>query len=235
MTAAISRRWAFLQRVLSGAILITASAYVLFLENPLYLCLEVMFFIGLGLFEFFMLLKKDNIPLSPFWGLLMGLAIPVVVYLEFGQTQSGEILFLVLSCLFLFIIKFFRNPAQSLVGISLTLFGILYISWFLSFVIKIRFLEGGMWWVAYLIAVTKGTDIGAYAVGSLMGRHPLISHISPKKSVEGLIGGILCGVLISLAMGPYLPVPFERLHLVVLGLLMGVLGQIGDLSESLMK
>ena len=120
-------------------------------------------------------------------------------------------------------------------GISLTLFGILYISWFLSFLIKIRFLEGGVIWVAYLLAVTKAGDIGAYAVGTLFGRHSLMPHISPKKSVEGTLGGLLVSALVSLSLGPTLPLNFEMFHLLVLGLLIGVIGQIGDLSESLMK
>src|SRR3990167_8494319 len=76
-----------------------------------------------------------------------------------------QILFLVLGCLFLFILKFFHNTERSLVGISLTLFGILYISWFLSFLIKIRFLPDGAVWAAYLLSVTKAADVGAYLVG----------------------------------------------------------------------
>ena len=122
-------------------------------------------------------------------------------------------------------------------GISLTLFGILYVSWFLSFFIKMRFLEGGPWWVAYLVGVTKAGDIGAYFVGSLCGRHShsLIPHISPKKTIEGMLGGLLASIMASLAMGRYLPLHFSVWHVLVLGFLIGIVGQIGDLSESLMK
>jgi phosphatidate cytidylyltransferase len=166
----------------------------------------------------------------------MGIAIAVIVLMELGSTQSGEVLFLVLGCLFIFLIQFFhKDNSQALVAIALTLFGILYVSWFLSFVIKIRFLQGGVLWVAYLVAVTKAADIGAYCVGTPFGKHVLIPHISPKKTVEGSIGGLFASMLVSVAFRPHLPLKFSLFHVVVLGLMMGVVGQIGDLSESLMK
>ena len=89
--------------------------------------------------------------------------------------------------------------------------------------------------VAYLLVVTKAEDVGAYLVGSVIGRHPLIAHISPKKSVEGAIGGILFSIAASLLFTPYLPIQFSLLHMAFLGLSIGLLGQVGDLSESLMK
>lgn len=224
------------RRVLSSTVLIGLCIFFIFYADELYFGLVVSAFIGLALYEFFEMLKKSNIPASPLFGIGMGMTIPAVVLMEYGTTQSGEILFLVLGCVFLFILKFFRkSDPDSLVGIALTLFGILYVSWFLSFLIKIRFLPGGSMWVAYLLAVTKATDIGAYAVGSLIGRHPLIPHISPKKSIEGTIGGLLAGVAVSIAMRSYLPVEFPLIHAATLGFFLGGLGQIGDLSESMMK
>lgn len=224
------------RRFVSGTALIALCIFFIFYADELYFGLVVSAFIGLALYEFFGMLKNSNVPVSPIFGIGMGMTIPAVVLMEYGATQSGEILFLVLGCVFLFILKFFRkSDPESLVGIALTLFGILYVSWFLSFLIKIRFLEGGSIWVAYLLAVTKATDIGAYAVGSLIGKHPLIPHISPKKSVEGTVGGLLTAIAVSCAFRPYLPVEFALHHVAILGLFLGVLGQIGDLSESMMK
>lgn len=226
----------FLKRLLTSTFLIGASAWVLFFTSPFYFSLEVILFITLALYEFFTLLKKQDIPVYRLFGLAMGIAIPVIVYMELGMTESGEVLFLVLGCLFIFVLQFFhRNNSQALIGISLTLFGILYVSWFLSFLIRIRFLENGVLWVAYLLAVTKAGDIGAYSIGTPFGKHGLIPHISAKKSIEGTLGGLLMSTLVSLALGPYLPIHFSLPHLLVLGLLIGVVGQIGDLSESLLK
>ena len=224
------------KRILTSTLLIGMTVALLFFTKPFYFCLEVVFFIALALMEFLNLLRKENVPVYRLFGVAMGILIPVIVFVELGLAQSGEILFLVLGCLFLFLLQFFhKDNSQALIGISLTLFGILYISWFLRFLIKIRFLEGGTLWVAYLLAVTKAGDIGAYIVGTLFGRHSLIPHISPKKSVEGTLGGLLGSLLVSFWLRHFLPLQFTLIHVLVLGLLIGVVGQIGDLSESLMK
>jgi len=226
----------FLKRVVTSLLLIGVTAGILFFMKPFYFCLEVVLFVVLALIEFFDLLRGQAIPVYRLFGLAIGATIPAIVFFELGSTASGEILFLVLGCLFLFLLQFFhKDNSQALIGISLTLFGVLYISWFLSFLIKIRFLEGGMFWIAYLLAVTKAGDIGAYAAGTLFGRHSLMPHISPKKSVEGMIGGLTGSVLVSFFLRKFLPLDFFLIHVLVLGLLIGVVGQIGDLSESLMK
>jgi phosphatidate cytidylyltransferase len=225
-----------LKRVVTGGALIAVTAWLLFLQNPVFFSIEATLFIALALYEFFELLLKSGVPVSKYFGIGMGAVIPLVIYMEFGSTRSGEVLFLVIGCLFLFVFKFFRKPdPQALFGISLTLFGLLYISWFLSFTIKLRFLPGGAMWVAYLISVTKAADIGAYSIGTLFGRHPLVPHISPKKSVEGLFGGLFLSVAISIAFMKYLPVSFSLIHMAVMGLIIGGVGQTGDLSESMMK
>lgn len=226
----------FLQRVLTSCVLLGATGYILFFTNVFFFSLEVIVFTGLALYEFFTLLKSKDIHIYRLFGVVMGIIIPSIVYMELGTTQSGEILFLVLGCLFLFLLQFFhKDNSQALTGIAITLFGVLYVSWFLSFVIKIRFLENGVLWIAYLVAVTKAADIGAYLVGSLLGRRTLIPHVSPRKTVEGLIGGLSLSILVSVLIGHYMPIDFSLFHWVVTGLLIGGVGQIGDLSESLMK
>lgn len=224
------------QRVLTSAILIGLTAGVLLKLPPIYFALQVAVFVGLALFEFLALLRVGGVPVYRIFGISMGLMIPAIVYMEYGGTQSGEILFLVLGCLFLFVLEFFRkdNP-QSLIGIALTLFGILYVSWFLSFLIKIRFLYGGEIWCGYLLIVTKACDIGAFSIGSLFGRNTMVPHVSPRKTLEGMAGGLALSIVASIVLGPYLPQKLALPHLAVLGALIAVVGQIGDLSESLMK
>ncbi len=226
----------FISRLLTSAVLIALCVYALFFASTLWFSLIVVVFIGLALFEFFTLLIDAKVPCYRLFGVVMGIIIPIIVYTESGSTHSGEVLFLVLGCLFLFVLQFFhKDNSQALVGIALTLFGILYISWFLSFLIKIRFLENGVFWAAYLLVVTKASDMGAYLVGTAIGRHRLIEHVSPKKSIEGTLGGLLASVGASMVAYFYLPIPFTFFHMIVLGLLIGIVGEVGDLSESLMK
>jgi phosphatidate cytidylyltransferase len=226
----------FVTRFFTSVLLIALITAVIFSAGAFLFSVVVFMFTIVALYEFFTLLRTAKMPCYRFFGVAMGAVIPVVVYLEQGSTRSGEVLFLILGCLFLFILQFsHKNNAEALVGISLTLLGILYVSWFLSFLIKLRFLEDGGRWVAYILAVTKAGDIGAYAVGSFFGKHSLIPHVSPKKSVEGMIGGWLASVVVSVSLQGFLPAAWNFPHLMILGFLVGIVGQIGDLSESLMK
>jgi phosphatidate cytidylyltransferase len=97
----------------------------------------------------------------------------------------------------------------------------------------------GRWWIAYLLVVTKITDVGAYFAGSLWGRRKLAPAISPKKTIEGAIFGLACAMAASLAfslLGNYAgPFRLRTLEWLFLGGLLGAVGQFGDLSESLLK
>lgn len=226
----------FLTRLITGCILAGSIVYALFHLAEVWFSLIVILFIALSMFELLTLFKEANVPVYRFFGVFMGVVVPLLVYMELGHTQSGEVLFIVLGCLFLFLLQFLRKDhSHAIIGISLTLFSILYISWFLSFLIKIRFMHDGTLWIAYLLCVTKATDIGAYAIGAPFGKHPLIPHISPNKSVEGLFGGLAAGMAVSAAFATVLPIHFSMTRLLIMGLLIGGIGQMGDLSESLMK
>ena len=193
-------------------------------------------FICFALWELFTMLRSRGSEVHRSFGVAVGAVIPLVVGFQLGQGRSGEVLFIVLACFFLFLFQFLRkDDPRSLEGISLTLFGIMYVSWFMSFILKIRMLEFGPLWIGYLVLVTKGSDIGAYLGGSLFGRHTLVPHISPKKSVEGTGAGLAASVALSLLFYDILPFKFSWIQLAVMGLLTGVVGQCGDLSESLIK
>ena len=126
-----------------------------------------------------------------------------------------------------------RKNSGVIVDISTTLFGILYVAWLFSFLIKIRYLPGGTGLFVALLLMTKLGDIGAYLVGSIMGKTPLMPRISPKKTVEGAIAGLAFSIIGAFISNAFLN--FDTSHLILLGLSMGVLGQLGDLSESLIK
>jgi phosphatidate cytidylyltransferase len=94
-------------------------------------------------------------------------------------------------------------------------------------------MAGGVGVLVALLVIVKLGDIGAYLVGSRWGRRPLLPHISPKKTVEGSLGGLFFSALGALITKPFLPFGYEQLFLTAIGL--GLLGQLGDLSESLLK
>lgn len=187
-----------------------------------------------GLYEFFRLIEKKGIHIYKYFGMAIGGIIPLSILFRFELTKGWELLFIFLALVSLCILQLKRRDnSQAVVGISTTLFGILYVAWFFSFLIKIRNLPQGQWYVAAVILITKSSDIGAYVIGSRFGRHTLISRISPKKSIEGLIGGLLFSIVAACLSKPFLGFTFPQLA--VFGFALGILAELGDLSESLIK
>ncbi|MEW6170746.1 MAG: phosphatidate cytidylyltransferase [Candidatus Omnitrophota bacterium] len=222
-----------IKRLVSALSLIFLSVFAIVFRPMCAFC--VTFLIALGLYEFFNMVEKKGIPIYKYVGIAIGVTIPLSIFFKFEPTKSWELLFMVLVLLSITILQF-RRPynKDAIVGMSTTIFGILYIAWFFSFVLKLRIsFPQGVKLLAMLVWITKTTDIGAYLIGSRFGKTPLIPRISPGKTVEGAIGGIIFSVLASVATKPW--VPFSYLQLVIFGVVLSVLAQFGDLSESLIK
>ncbi len=221
-----------IKRIISSIILIGIIVGTIFID---WLCgLLVIAFIVVGLYEFFTMLEKKGISIYKYFGIGMGTVIPISIVFRFEPTKSWELLFIVLALLFLILMQFRRRQNSGvIVAISTTLFGILYVSWFFSFLIKIRYLNNGIGLLSTVLLITKLGDIGAYLLGSRFGKTPLIPHISPNKSVEGAFGVLIFSVLGALISRPFLHFAYPLL--IVMGIFLGVLSQLGDLSESLIK
>lgn len=218
-------------------ILITAIAVI----NDILFILMMLLLTGGGLYEFFYMVKKKGIPIYRYIGIPIGLLIPSSIFLRFELTKNWELLFIVITFLLILTMQFIRKDNRNaIIGISTTIFGVLYVSWFFSFLIKIRYLlpgGEGVQLLAFILLVTKGADIGALLIGSSFGRHPLLPRISPNKSVEGFLGSLIFAILIALLSQKFLPdqLFLNGLQIALMGAFFGSLGQLGDLSESLMK
>jgi phosphatidate cytidylyltransferase len=114
--------------------------------------------------------------------------------------------------------------------------GVWYVGWLLSLLVALR-IDGGRGWVYLAILATFGSDTAAYFIGRAFGRHKMAPRISPGKTWEGAVGGLLGGIIISLLFTLNTPVqlPVGYGGAVLLGLLISVFGQAGDLAESLLK
>ncbi len=229
----------FPQRVISSVIMITI-ATVAVLNSWVFIFVIVALTIG-GLYEFFYMIKKKGVPIYSYVGIFMGVMIPVSIFTKFELTKNWELLFIVLGFLILLLMQFARKDnCNAVLGISTTLFAILYVSWFLSFLVKIRFLQegiGGIKLLAFILLVTKMGDIGALFIGSLCGKHPLLPNISPKKTVEGYVGSLFFSVVTAIIFRDFLPstLHFPLWHVALMGAFFGGMGQLGDLSESMIK
>jgi len=221
-----------IKRITSALLLIAVVWATIFLDW--FFNIMVIFFIITGLYEFFSMLEKKAIHAYKYFGIIMGIIIPLSIIFKFELTRKWELLFIILTLLFLITMLFKRRDHSGVVvDISTTIFGILYVSWFFSFLIKIRYFHEGIGLFTSLLVITKLGDIGAYLVGSRFGNTPLVPRISPKKSLEGALGGLFFSVLGALCCRPLLN--FEYPHLVIIGLVLGFLGQLGDMAESLIK
>jgi len=180
-----------------------------------------------GLYEFFYMVRKKDVPIYSYTGILIGLLIPISIFTHFEPTKNWELLFIVIGFLLILFMQFARKDNRhAILGLSTTLFGVLYVSWFFSFLVKIRLLLPGIEGVkllGFLLLVTKGADIGALLIGSKFGKHPILPKVSPNKSVEGTVGAVFMSA----------GVPFWQIFF--MGAFFGGLGQLGDLSESLIK
>ncbi len=156
------------KRIISALVLIALISIVIFFD---WICgLVVTLFIMIGLHEYFVMLEKKGIKNYKYFGIGMGAVIPLSIMFRFEPTKSWELLFIVLALFFLLLMQFKRRDSSGvIVDISTTIFGILYVSWFFSFIIKIRFLTGGLGFLAALLLITKLGDIGAFLVGSRWG------------------------------------------------------------------
>lgn len=195
----------------------------------------VSFFIFVGLYEFFYMVEKKKVRMFKPLGLAIGLFIPITIYFRFSVREGWQFLFVVAGLFLLFLLELTKKRNhQPILSISATIFGVLYISWCFSFIIRIRQLPEGALLCGFLILITKSSDIGAYFWGKKVGRTSLLRKISPKKTLEGTVGGFftsLCvGVLFSFLI--YTIDFWESFFLIII---LAIVSQLGDLFESLLK
>jgi phosphatidate cytidylyltransferase len=120
--------------------------------------------------------------------------------------------------------------------IALSFLGIVYIGLGFHYMIVTRMIEnGGLFWTLLIYFCIWGTDSGAYFTGSAIGKHPLWPTISPKKSIEGAVGGILVSVVVALCFSLAEPDMLSWKHALLLGVIVGIVGQMGDLIQSAYK
>ncbi|MBI4308874.1 MAG: phosphatidate cytidylyltransferase [Candidatus Omnitrophica bacterium] len=226
-------------RFLSAAFMI-ALTFLAVVYDAMFIAVVCFLTVG-GLYEFFYMIKKKDIPIYSYVGILIGFLIPVSIFTRFELTKNWELLFIVAGFLLILLMQFARQDNRNaILGLSTTLFGILYVAWFFSFLVKIRLmLPGveGVKLVGFILLVTKGGDIGAYLVGSTFGKHALLPKVSPNKSVEGGIGALAVSALAAVMFRSFLPpgAQFPVWQVALMGAFFGALGQLGDLSESLIK
>jgi phosphatidate cytidylyltransferase len=246
-------------RLLSAAVLVPAVIWIVALGGLVYLA-TVVAFVLLGQREFYRLIEDKGAQPLVSYGLAAGAALPVVAYV--GNEYHATLL---MTATLLAVMVRQLGKAQikdSLASISGTFFGVFYVGWLLSHAIVLRQFhdsviarfgrgaverlgiapEAGIFFMLFTLFIVVWCDAGAYFAGRAYGRRKLAPRISPGKSVEGAIGGVLVGTLGGLTckaicdfFWPELSQPLGWAAAVVLGAVVSVVGVVGDLVESLLK
>lgn len=243
-------------RLIVSAVLIAGATLILFRLPISAFVATVMAFIAAALYEFFTLVRHRGILVHRPLGVTLGLLLATLIawralvkpglmdvppWLDAaGPLMSwGWLVFWPGAIILVCIRQLARqNNSEAVHGISTTLFGLAYIATLFSYMFYLRALHParGAWLVFYVIWVTKMADAGAYTIGKLFGRTLLIPRISPRKTREGMAGALLFAAAAAIIARPVLgPYAWSPLNTVLVGAGLGALGQLGDLSESLLK
>ena len=249
----VRRRSVFMLRFVSTVVLWSVALVIVFSGY------ELAFFVLIGavgllaLWEFYEMLENRGLPNFKITGMICGAAMLVGSFYYFSVYGPARSYDYEMAVLLFFLLTVFTRQMFSglrddapLRTMAYTLFGLLYVLWLYNFVTKIVYVMPrtaagavtGQFYVLYCIAITKFSDMGAYLTGSAIGRHPLVPHISPKKTWEGFFGALAFSLLASLGLYAVMPGHLAVLnwtHAVVLGLLLGFAAVVGDLAESIIK
>jgi phosphatidate cytidylyltransferase len=250
-----TRRQVFLRRLGSTVVLWTVILAALFsgkpaLSNAVFISIITLLVVT-GLVEFYDLAQKCGLSCFRRWGIGGGVLLIVGTFLNLlgvigtsgtpSRVNDFETSFIILFVLGLCLRQFTsKTNTAGLVAISVTLFGLMYVAWLLNFIQKIHYFPGanGKYFLLYFVLITKFSDTGAYAVGSVFGRHKMVPRISPGKTWEGFAGAILVSTLASVIFVQFFRdqmVGMNLLHAIVLGVALSVCAVVGDLIESLFK
>jgi phosphatidate cytidylyltransferase len=191
---------------------------------------------GLCLREFMMIALPRHPSSSPVLGVILGVFLSgVLLFAQGGSHLWIGSLTLILFVTFAYYLFCQHDLDLVLSQVALTVFGCIYVGCLFSFSGLLRTLDRGHFWVFLTAGTTFLADTGAYFIGHLWGRHKLAPLVSPGKTVEGLIGGILASALAALICRFVFWGEFPLRHCLILSLLVGLVGPLGDLSESLIK
>jgi phosphatidate cytidylyltransferase len=166
----------------------------------------------------------------------IGLGLIFSLLISFGDMKEiSPFLVIILLVLAVLVMAVSQDLSSTISHMGMALFGILFIGFLLAYVSLIRNMPNGRTWVLFLIITVWAGDISALLSGSFLGKHKLYPKISPNKTFEGLGGAIVGSIIVALAFS-WLFIPNLKMGFcILLALGLGILGQLGDFTESMLK
>lgn len=229
-------------RVLSGAVMLILLAVVMFLPKEV-LAVAVFIISFIGLKEFYNAVSSTGYRPVRALGYLTCIFLLFIGFsgvLDKNNTlpstffSFGIFVIIFIACTFIV----FLHHRYNINDIAMTFFGIFYVVFLFAFLILTRYLVNGEYFIWLIFIGAWVTDTFAYFTGKALGKKKLLPAISPKKTVEGSIGGVMGCVALTTIYGiltskyvNYMPL----YHYIIIGILSGIVSQIGDLSASAIK
>ncbi|MFH5835735.1 phosphatidate cytidylyltransferase [Proteiniclasticum sp. C24MP] len=220
-------------RYLGALILIPILA--LLLIGGWFLKITVLFLSIRALYEYFHVLEKKGHKPVRILGYSAWLAYFLVLFFaDHPLSHISVILSVLLAAGFVYMVF---SQDVSIADIGITIAGVLYTVVLFSFLVLLSEKENGQYYVYSVFIISWVCDTLAYYSGRLFGRHKLIERVSPKKTVEGALGGLLGGAVGAFVLGTliYDVSGVSPWHFLVMGFIGAMFGQIGDLAASAIK
>lgn len=190
-----------------------------------------------GLYEYYKAIKIVGIKTIDIIGYVFTVLYYILLYLYPDSISNGLGWITALMIILTFTYEIFTRKS-GVNGVTHTIFGFLYVSYLLSHIIYIYGLQSGAILIWLPVITAWFTDTFAYFVGITIGKHRLSPTISPKKSIEGALGGIVGSCFLTYLFGVYVS-RYENsigiINFIVIGLICGIVSQIGDLAASYIK
>ena len=221
-------------RVLAALLLAPPLVLAVIWPNPLALGVIIHLAVGIGAHEFYLMaLHREGSARQ--CGVYVGLATAFSVGYFWWPGKLGLFMVGLTILVVTWQLLVQQDPKAAVVRAAMMIFGLLYVALLLTTVGLLKRLPTGSDWLLLALIVTWVNDTGAYFVGRAFGRHPLYPTISPGKTIEGAVGGLIAAFLGVLASKLWYMPQLDWLDVGLLSLQAGVLAQLGDLVESMIK
>lgn len=217
------------QRIVTAVIGIPALLYIVYL-GEIYFTLLITILSIWGIYEYGNIAKNAgwHLLVLPLW--LGSCLFPLATMFRKDIASPFVFIFFI----FCFVYYLYSFPKSSPGDLAVTLLGIFYVSWTLAHLILLRQLNYGFWLVLFVFVIIWSTDTGAYFTGIYFGKHKFAPSISPNKTWEGFLGGLLSSVLGAYLLIRNITIPHAG-YLLTIAPFISLAGQFGDLFESSLK
>lgn len=217
-----------------GAVVIAPFILFLFIGG-VYLKYAIMIISLMGMYEFYNAAEKKGIKAIN----KIGYIICIAYYISMGHEVNYKFIFLSLMIsIFVLMCTAVLDLKYNFIDISITVLGFLYASVFFSFIVLVNNMNYGRYLVWIIFISSWICDTAAYYSGRFFGKKKLCPELSPKKTVEGSIGGVAGSTISCTLFGIFavhMGVPVHIYHYIAIGILCGVFSQFGDLFASSIK